>query len=101
MIRPLGNPSGSYDEGMIHRVGIVFLVVSLALCGLGLWGFLTDSGRRQFDEMAGIIPLVALVLGLFLALAGGGLVMLGSRKKVERAGFEVLSSERKDFPKRP
>ena len=97
----MGEQAGGYDGGMIHRLGIVFLVVSLTPCGFGLWGVLTDSGRRQFDEMAGIIPLAALVLGSLLALAGGGLVMLGSRKKVERAGSEVLSSGHKDLPKGP
>jgi len=75
---------------MTHRLGIAFLMISLAPCAFGLWGVLTDSGRRRFDEMAGIIPLAALVLGSLMALAGAGLVLLGPRKKIEQAGFEVM-----------
>lgn len=34
----------------------------------GLWGTRSAAGRRQFDEMAGILPVLALALGAVLLL---------------------------------
>jgi hypothetical protein len=36
----------------------------------GWWGVYTVSGRRQFDEMAGILPLASLALGGLLIVIG-------------------------------
>ena len=44
-------------------MGIVALIFSL-------WGTKTDHGRHTFDEMAGIIPLVAGAVGVILLLVG-------------------------------
>lgn len=43
--------------------------LGVGLLGLGLWGTGTAVGRRMFDEMAGIIPLVALWAGTGMILA--------------------------------
>lgn len=47
------------------------------LCVLGIlallfsyWGINTAAGRRQFDEMAGMIPFGVGILGAVLLLAG-------------------------------
>jgi hypothetical protein len=53
------------------RTLISILVISgLALMAFSYWGVETESGRRAYDEMDGIIPIAAGVLGaLLLALA--------------------------------
>jgi ammonia channel protein AmtB len=40
-----------------------FLLLGVFLLAFGWWGMNTDSGRHQFDEMAGMIPMAALGLG--------------------------------------
>lgn len=46
-------------------------VASLALAAFGLWGTRTASGRRTFDEMAGIVP------GFALYAAAPALLLVG------------------------
>jgi hypothetical protein len=46
------------------------LVIGVLAFAFGWWGYYTVSGRRQFDEMAGIIPLAALALGGLLFVIG-------------------------------
>lgn len=50
---------------------IVLAWVSLAGMIFGWWGLETVSGRRAFDEMAGIIPLVTGVASFILLLIAG------------------------------
>lgn len=49
----------------------VLILVMLGICalGFGYWGSKTMAGKRAFDEMAGMIPLGAAVLGGLLLLA--------------------------------
>ncbi len=47
---------------------IVLAWLSLAGMIFGWWGLETVSGRRTFDEMAGIIPLVTGVASFILLL---------------------------------
>ena len=47
---------------------LVLAWLSLAGMILGWWGLETASGRRYFDEMAGIIPLVTGVASFILLL---------------------------------
>jgi hypothetical protein len=49
---------------------LAYILIALALgCEVfAYWGLYTVSGRRAFDEMAGIIPWAAQFVGLFLFL---------------------------------
>mgnify|MGYP003634206076 CR=1 FL=1 len=60
------------------------LAIALALLGLaglafGWWGLETVAGRRRFDEMAGIIPLLTGIGSLILLLAAAILGVLSRR----------------------
>jgi hypothetical protein len=46
------------------------LILGVLAVAFGWWGVYTAAGRRQFDEMAGIIPLAALALGGLLIVIG-------------------------------
>lgn len=46
------------------------LLLGVIALAFGWWGYYTEAGRHQFDEMAGIIPLAALALGALLLLIG-------------------------------
>ncbi len=50
------------------RTTVWLLVVGGALAAFGWWGVETASGRRRFDEMAGMIPMGAGALGVLLVL---------------------------------
>lgn len=54
----------------------------VGVCGMvfGWWGLETTAGRRQFDEMAGIIPL-ATGAGAFLLLLISCLIYLVARRR--------------------
>ncbi|MCY0146941.1 hypothetical protein OEG84_04215 [Hoeflea sp. G2-23] len=58
---------------------IVLLLLSLAGMLFGWWGLETVSGRHQFDEMAGIIPLVAGTASIILLPVAGVLYYFASR----------------------
>jgi hypothetical protein len=46
------------------------LIVAAVICeGFAYWGLKTVAGRAAFDEMAGMIPLVAAPVGLCFAIA--------------------------------
>ena len=45
-------------------------VAALALGAFGWWGCRTTAGRRHVDEMAGMIPMAALLAAGVLLLAG-------------------------------
>jgi hypothetical protein len=38
------------------------------MCVFGWWGLFTVAGRQQFDEMAGMIPLIAGCAGIGVGL---------------------------------
>lgn len=52
-----------YLPQLLCAVGFLALV-------FGYWGVKTVSGRRQFDEMAGMIPMAAGFLGAVCVLGG-------------------------------
>jgi hypothetical protein len=54
----------------VSRLPILLAVLGLLLMGFGWWGMNSRGGRRIFDEMAGMIPLASMGLGLLLLVAG-------------------------------
>lgn len=58
---------------------IVLALVAVAGMAFGWWGLETVSGRRHFDEMAGMIPLFAGVGSIILLLLAAILYYLGGR----------------------
>jgi hypothetical protein len=64
---------------------IITAAAALALA-FGAWGRLTLAGRRQFDEMAGILPLFSYYAGFALAAAAAVLWILLIRRKRRQAG---------------
>jgi hypothetical protein len=52
---------------MKYLAGIVYGFAA-ALGAFGYWGVFTSSGRRQYDEMAGFIPGIALLAAAILLL---------------------------------
>ena len=63
------------------RVAIVLVALAVPLLAFGWWGMNTAAGQRAYDEMAGMIPFWAGVLGglLLAAAAVLGVVMLVRR----------------------
>jgi hypothetical protein len=51
------------------------LAIGALTLAFGWWGTYTESGRHQFDEMAGIIPMAALALGGLLFAIGLALLL--------------------------
>jgi hypothetical protein len=51
------------------------LILGTLTVAFGWWGVYTVAGRRQFDEMAGILPLAALALGALLIVIGLALLL--------------------------
>jgi len=58
---------------------IVLALVAVAGLAFGWWGLETVSGRRHFDEMAGMIPLFAGVGSIILLLLAAILYYFGGR----------------------
>ena len=48
----------------MNRVSRALACVGVALLTFAFWGLETAAGRRQFDEMAGIIPFAGAIVGL-------------------------------------
>jgi hypothetical protein len=48
----------------------LFLLLGFVAIVFGWWGANTVSGRNRFDEMAGIVPMAALVLGTVVFAVG-------------------------------
>ena len=47
-----------------------FLLLGFLAMGFGWWGANSAAGRQRFDEMAGIIPIAAPVLGTVIFAVG-------------------------------
>jgi len=47
-----------------------FLITGFIAMVFGWWGANTNAGRHRFDEMAGIIPIAALVIGTIVFAIG-------------------------------
>ena len=58
---------------------IVLALASLAGLVFGWWGLETVAGRRQFDEMAGMIPFFAGIASLVLLVVAGILYYIANR----------------------
>jgi hypothetical protein len=54
----------------MHSVSLLLFALAVSCEAFAYWGLSTVPGRRAFDEMAGMIPLAAAVLGALLAVAG-------------------------------
>jgi hypothetical protein len=54
-------------------IAIALLAAAAALAGFAYWGIFTVTGRRAYDEMAGVIPYSA---GLLSALLAAGAVLI-------------------------
>lgn len=64
---------------VMKLLAVLLALLSLAGMIFGWWGMETVAGRRQFDEMAGIIPLVTGVVSFILLLVAAGLYYLANR----------------------
>ena len=63
----------------MKMVAIVLALVAVAGMAFGWWGLETVSGRRHFDEMAGMIPFFAGVGSVILLLLAAILYYFGGR----------------------
>jgi hypothetical protein len=55
------------------------LVLAVGCVAFAYWGVSTTSGRRAFDEMAGMIPMGVGALGILLAIAAAIVWWMGRR----------------------
>jgi hypothetical protein len=75
----------------VRFLPVILAAVALALGGFSYWGLNTAAGRRAFDEMAGIIPLVAGPVGLcFLA---GAIAAHWRNRRARKKMLAVLSNK--------
>ena len=58
----------------------VLAALGAALLAFGYWGLETVAGRRAFDEMAGMIPFGAQVLGALLLILAAVIAVARSRR---------------------
>ena len=58
-----------------------FAVAGLLLLAFGWWGTETRAGRQDFDEMAGMIPFSAEVVGAVLFACAAVLAIVGRGKR--------------------
>ncbi len=52
----------------MRRAALICLFLAMLLAGFAWWGLFTASGHRSFDEMDGMIPFAAGLLGALLAI---------------------------------
>jgi hypothetical protein len=62
----LGTP---FMRNRLVMISLAIGILALGCLAFGAWGLWTRAGNRAFDEMAGMIPFFALILGGILALA--------------------------------
>jgi len=55
------------------------ILASAGLIAFGYWGLETESGRRTFDEMAGMIPFGAAALGVVAMMAAAFIALYAGR----------------------
>lgn len=58
----------------------IMLIASALLGAFCWWGLYSAEGQRQFDEMAGMIPFAAGLLGLILLAVTFFLLVISRRK---------------------
>ncbi|MGF0538015.1 hypothetical protein ACQQ2Q_08480 [Agrobacterium sp. ES01] len=66
---------------MMRPVSVIFAVLGLFGLLFCWWGLETSTGRRQFDEMAGMIPLFAGAIAVPLLLLAALLFYLSARRR--------------------
>jgi multisubunit Na+/H+ antiporter MnhC subunit len=54
---------------MGDKIKIGFALLAIGLGTFGYWGVYTEAGRKQYDEMDGIIPVAALATAVVIALS--------------------------------
>ena len=62
----------------------ILVAAALLLIGFGWWGLESAAGRARFDEMAGMIPFGAGVVGLCCLFLAGVLHALAWRMRGRR-----------------
>lgn len=65
---PVGDLSTSGVPNTMRNAALILFALAIACEAFAYWGLSTAPGRRAFDEMAGMIPVAAAVLGAFLGL---------------------------------
>ena len=71
--------AGVGESNAMKRIAIGLALLSLAGLAFGWWGLETEAGRRRFDEMAGIIPLLTAIGSLVLLVVAAILGYLARR----------------------
>jgi hypothetical protein len=61
---------------MARAIAAVLAVSGALLLAFGWWGMETVAGRRRYDEMAGMIPEFAGMLGVLLLVAAAVLALI-------------------------
>ena len=57
------------------------ILASAGLIAFGYWGLETVAGRHAYDEMAGIVPFGAAVLGVIAMIAAACVVVYATRRR--------------------
>jgi hypothetical protein len=52
------------------RIAQIITLAGVAAIAFGYWGAYTHTGRKRFDEMAGIVPLLSLLAGVLAVIIG-------------------------------
>jgi len=60
----------------MRNIGLALLLLGATLGIFSYWGVETQAGRREFDEMSGILPLFAGALGVVAGIAGIALLVV-------------------------
>jgi hypothetical protein len=70
----------------VRIVAGVLAALGVALLAFGWWGLETVAGRQAFDEMAGMIPFGAEVLGVVLLLLAAAVAGASCSRRPARRG---------------
>lgn len=65
----------------MRKIATTLAIAGALLLAFGFWGTQTATGRHQFDEMDGIIPVAAGTLGGFCLIAAAIVDMLAERRE--------------------
>jgi len=63
-VRLVGKPNKDVGVSLIRGLNIILLVLFVGSGVFGYWGLFTETGRNDYDEMAGIIPFWSLCISL-------------------------------------
>jgi hypothetical protein len=68
----------------LRLTAALLFAIAAALSAFAWWGQYTVEGRTQYDEMDGLYPFGAGLLGGFLVILASGLVWLDARQLARR-----------------